>query len=211
MADFQVHLSQAKHNESLANYLVDKPYYDWVITACFYSAIHYFEARLFAMMAEVNNKHSDTSVPLDSEGKQKYSIHRWREELVQNHFPQLIWRSYRKLKENSELARYLTNPSCQELDKPAYSYFQPNDSKKSIESLENIKSGFNIDLTKFLYDLAMDKSNQIQATIIIDKILKNSPSIQDIQNKTNLGFLTKNEISFLEKHIEASRAKKPDL
>lgn len=40
MADYRVHLSQAKHNEEVARKLVkEPPYHDWGITAGFYAAI----------------------------------------------------------------------------------------------------------------------------------------------------------------------------
>jgi len=205
MAEFKVHISQAKHNESLASFLIDidKSYNDWAITVCFYSAIHYFEARLFIMKAIINERHSDTSVPLDDEGKQKYSVHRWREELIQDNFPQDIWKSYRKLRLDSELARYLTYPPS-ETEQPSYRYFQPSHSKKSLKNLENIKSGFNTELAEFLYDLGMDKSDQLQTIMIINKILGKLSTVQEVQDKTNLGFLSRNELKFLEDHLKSN-------
>jgi glucose-6-phosphate isomerase len=106
MAEFLVHILQAEHNESLADYLIGiDPYHDWVITVSFYSAIHYFKARLFIINNDSNNKHSDTSMP------QNYnkSPHSWREDLIHKSFSERIWKSFRKLRTQSEIARYLTS------------------------------------------------------------------------------------------------------
>ena len=137
MAEFFVHLSQARHNESLAEYLLDKPYYDWAITACFYSAIHYFEARLFIKYSENDKKHSETSIPLDEKGEWKYTPHRWRERLVHDNFSQSTWISFRNLREKSELARYLSYyPKRLKVifkDIPSYEIFQPRNAQHSVK------------------------------------------------------------------------------
>lgn len=153
MADFLVHISQAEHNESLADYLInmDRPYHDWVITICFYSAIHYFEAWLFITNTD-NNKHSYTSMPQDY----NKSPHSWREDLIHRSFSVEVWKSFRKLRTQSEIARYLTssyNPISPDQQKPSYEYFQPKDSITFLESLKNIKAELKIDRARILYGL----------------------------------------------------------
>jgi uncharacterized protein (UPF0332 family) len=153
MAEFLVHISQAEHNESLANYLIgiDKPYHDWVITICFYSAIHYFEAWLFITNTDSNKKHSDTSMLQDY----NKSHHSWREDLIHKNRP-TVWKSFRKLRTQSEIARYLNSsysPISPEQQKPSYEYFQPENSRTLLESLKNIKADLKIDWAKSLQGL----------------------------------------------------------
>lgn len=80
MANYRVHLSQAKHNEDVARKLVNEPpNHDWGITAAFYSAIHYLECWLFNR----KEKHTETSIPVGEDGKFKYTPHAWREKIVE--------------------------------------------------------------------------------------------------------------------------------
>lgn len=200
MAEFSIHIVQAEHNKSLVKYLLNGPYYDWAITACFYSAIHYFEARLFLLFSNRADKHSDTSIPLDNLGNLKYSNHTWREILIQKHLRN-VYRSYRKLKENSETARYLTLSSGAHIQ-PSYNYFQVQDAKNSLKILESLEEGLNIELAKFLYELNMDKSDQMKAFWLINKVLQNFSSEKDILDKSKLKkFLSNTEITFLENHL----------
>ena len=53
-------------------------------------------------------RHSETSIPLNDKGEWKYTPHRWRERLVQDHFSRSTWISFGNLREASELARYLS-------------------------------------------------------------------------------------------------------
>jgi hypothetical protein len=206
MAEFLVHILQAEHNESLADYLIGiDPYHDWVITVSFYSAIHYFEARLFITNSDSNNKHSDTSMPKDNDGKPRYSIHVWREKLIHDKFPRKAWESFKNLKYKSEIARYLTSPYepiSPEQQKPSYEYFQPEDSRTLLKSLKNLKVDLKTDLAKFLYGLDMDMS-QLQSSLVINKILNNLSSAQEAKQRARLRFLLKNELSFLENHLKS--------
>lgn len=148
MADYTVHLSQAKHNEEVANKLVkEPPYHDWGIAAAFYSAIHYLECWLF----NEKEKHTETSIPVGQDGRFKYTAHAWREKIVEQKLRKDAFKSFRKLRDASETARYLslyrigTERMPQWLDKPAPDYFNPNDAKNMVEkSLMTLKLELNI-------------------------------------------------------------------
>lgn len=211
MAEFFVHLSQARHNESLAEYLLDKPYYDWAITACFYSAIHYFEARLFIEYTENDKKHSETSIPLDDKGEWKYTPHRWRERLVHNHFSRSTWISFRNLREASELARYLSYyPKRLKVvfkEIPSYEIFQPKNAQHSVnKDLQIMKKDLRVELGEFLHGLEMEKSDWLKASLVIHKLLDNFSSKEEIlqQGKAALRqFLSRGEIDFFEQHLRS--------
>lgn len=48
MLSIDDHVRKAEHNESFAKWLLEtsKEYYDWVLVAAFYAAVHYVEAAL---------------------------------------------------------------------------------------------------------------------------------------------------------------------
>ncbi|MDY6833450.1 MAG: hypothetical protein SVY53_01440 [Chloroflexota bacterium] len=136
MADYRVHLSQARHNEEIADKLVQEPpFHDWAVTAAFYAAIHYFECWMF----NSSHKHSETSIPM-SNGKIKYSPHTWRQLIVEKEFDKPVWKSFRKLRDGSQTARYLSpsrpwhGVSPRWLNKPASDYFTPEAARKMVEN-----------------------------------------------------------------------------
>lgn len=135
MADYPVHLSQAQHNEQLAKKLVEEPpFHDWGITAAFYSAIHYLECWLFNR----SEKHTETSIPVGPDGKFQYTAHAWRERIVQKELKRDTFKSFRKLRDASETARYLSfyrigaRRPPRWLDKPASQYFKHEDAKSMV-------------------------------------------------------------------------------
>ena len=137
MADYSVHLSQAKHNEELAKKLVlESPFHDWGITAAFYASIHYIECWLFTR----SEKHTETSIPVGSDGRFKYSPHSWREKIAEKNFTEKAWKSFRKLRDASETARYLSlvriapQQKPQWLGKPAPEHFSPDSAKRLVET-----------------------------------------------------------------------------
>lgn len=100
------HLSKAAHNEQFAEKLSKDGQYanyrDWVVTAYFYSAIHYVEAFL-----------ASKSPPVHS------SRHRIRDDEIATD-PQLlpIYDDYRELKDHSSNARYdMWNPTPIDISK----------------------------------------------------------------------------------------------
>lgn len=100
------HTVQAIHNEKFATFLKGHlEYKDWIITVCFYTALHYVEAVFFNMP---HIQHTSLSIPKDpTTGKYLYSEHAWREKLIQQHLPQKVYIHFRKLHTNSNTARYL--------------------------------------------------------------------------------------------------------
>lgn len=145
MADFEIHISQAKHNEEVAKKLVNEPpYHDWGITAAFYAAIHYFEAWLYLQPEQ----HTETSIPIDEEGKLKYTPHAWREELIKNKLNEDAFESFRKLRVASETARYLSffrKGTKVWISKPASEFFTPQEAQKLVNAgLETFKNGIKI-------------------------------------------------------------------
>ncbi len=144
MADYFIHLSQAQHNEELANKLVQElPFHDWGITSAFYAAIHYLECWLF----QRGEKHTETSIPTDEEGRLRYTPHAWRERIVRRDLSKNAFKSFRKLRDASETARYLSlyrmRPGRMPrwLDKLASQHFRQEDAnnmvKKGLDILRN--------------------------------------------------------------------------
>jgi hypothetical protein len=136
MADYRVHLSQAKHNEEVALKLVKElPYHDWGITAAFYSAIHYLECWIFNR----KEKHTETSIPVGEDGKFLYTPHAWREKIVERNLSKEAFKGFRKLRDASETARYLSlyrvHPGMTPgwIDMPASDYFRPEDARSLVE------------------------------------------------------------------------------
>jgi len=210
MAEFYVHISQANHNEGVAKFLLDKPFFDWSITACFYSAIHFFEARLFIDSADEDQKHSETSIPTDdTTGAAKYSAHRWRERMVQDKFSRKTWISFRNLREASEIARYLSYyPKTGGIvfkSAPAFSIFTIENAKFSLEKdLPNIKEELKIILSQFIYDLEMEKTDWLKGNLISGKLLNNFTSKENLMSETKDSLrrcLTKEDIEFLDENI----------
>ena len=89
MAAEQDHVRRAERNLAFYNsFALDTtPYRDWAVTALFYSALHYVDARLDAF-----NIHPDN--------------HPERGQAVGEKLSRRLYRSYRELQEKSEDARY---------------------------------------------------------------------------------------------------------
>ena len=89
MPDAQNHVERAERNEAFYNSfaLETTRYRDWAVTALFYSALHYVDARLDAF-----------GIHPEDHGK--------RGRAVQEKFPLNLYRSYRELQGKSEDARY---------------------------------------------------------------------------------------------------------
>lgn len=85
------HLEQAKHNEDFAKALfaLKSPHYDWVITLCFYSALHYIYYKIAP--DHILNSHTELDACIRKEYKNNPTI----------------WAKYAKIKNSSENCRYL--------------------------------------------------------------------------------------------------------
>ena len=143
MSDYNAHLTQAKHNESLAQDLFNTlSYKDWIITVSFYAAIHYIEAELANLIRPI---HSDSDVPINpNTGKQRCSVHQWREELVRKHFRQ-IFKDFRFLRTQSQIARYLCDNQGNYLRQDVQDFFSDGFASNCLNrNLNNIKAHFGI-------------------------------------------------------------------
>ena len=112
MANLQVHLQKAEHNERFAESfdLDETPYLDWVVTGYFYSALHLVEAYLAR-----SNKHSLEHRARDSAIHRDINLRK-------------IFSDYGKLKTHSTNARYANYP------------FTPKDVRERVKpALERIK------------------------------------------------------------------------
>ncbi len=139
MASLQAHLRQARHNESLARQLLASlEYKDWIITATFYAAIHYVEAAFFQNPKIV---HTEISKPRNYKG----SYHDYRTEMILENYSFKVWQSFRKLYEQSRIARYLHFPAEREfLEKPVQEYFSNSDVKGFFQrDLATIRQSLN--------------------------------------------------------------------
>ena len=98
MPNKEAHLQQAIHNEEAANILLREVVFnDWAITALFYAAVHYVEAKVFEKKFE-GYEHSP-KIPTDSTPHNKRII------LIQKHLPE-IYGDYNALFEQCRIVRY---------------------------------------------------------------------------------------------------------
>jgi hypothetical protein len=90
LLDSKGHVLQAKHNESIAEYLLGTSYPDWRSTCLFYAALHYVQAYFVSRHPPQHfTKHSNRDTAIESD----------------NHIGG-IWSDYRSLKDWSQKARY---------------------------------------------------------------------------------------------------------
>ncbi len=210
MADYPIHIAQAEHNEEAAQKLAfEPPYHDWGITAAFYSAIHYFESWLFYE----GERHTETSIPPDEEGKLKYTAHGWREKIIVNKLTRVGFKAFRKLRDSSETARYLSlsrlgTKSIEWLDRPASQYFKPQHAQKMVEKdLQTLKKELKIDLSKLLHSLKLQNKTP-NALLIIQQILSRFHSKESFLNASlnNLKrFMSEETLSLLRNQLEQSK------
>lgn len=151
MSSRAVHLRQARHNEGLAKEFVRSGYRyrDWAITAAFYAALHYFEARLHDEppfthpLVNIRIFHTEgiTDAP-DTRGN--YSPHRWRHELLESNCAAATAEAYRRLRAASELARY-HHRSGREMLTTAHDYFSNATVDQCLDDfLEIVKAGLGV-------------------------------------------------------------------
>ena len=136
MPSYSDHIAQATHNEEFSLFLKGNlKYKDWLITVCYYASLHYVEAK-FASMPSI--QHSTLNIPKDpNTGRDKYSVHGWRNQLIKKLLPSQVFICYRKLQGNSQTARYLdVNKSG-----PASSFFTEQDAVDMFDkNLQTIKT-----------------------------------------------------------------------
>jgi len=180
MADFATHLIQADHNTEVAKKLSkEPPFHDWAVTASFYAAIHLFEAWLFHRP----EKHAETSIPRDANGRMEVSVHSWRERLIERNLSKAHFQAFRLLRDSSETARYLTlyrmgssgSPSW--ISMGAWDYLKPSDVKDMVEEdLRDLREGLKTDLAEFLYKLDLERRLGASFLMFFDKLISDYPN-----------------------------------
>jgi hypothetical protein len=124
------HSKQAEHNERFARQLCsgDGPY-DWSITIAFYAALHFVEHWLRT------KKKLNALVLARQNGE---SPHVWRGRLIEHNCTMATQISYASLRQQSELARYLSSHS-NVLKKSAFEFFGKEAAELQLVQLEQIK------------------------------------------------------------------------
>jgi hypothetical protein len=124
----QSHLNQALHNEKfVSDCCLSHPdsYFDWKVTATFYTALHLFRAFCEKRGVDPGNTHHDIACNFDPRrcnGNPLTPIPKW------------VWQAYNKLQKYSEQARYdvFINPEAEnELQRRNFI-----ESKKLLSSLK---------------------------------------------------------------------------
>ena len=126
MASSELHLAQATHNREFHGCIqttFNDRFYDWKITALFYTAIHWLKALAAKRTIDIGETHSDIARNVNPE----------------RHSPKMpisrnAWRDYHQLYRYSQSARYngITDFETWEKLKEA-------DHKSCLEHLENFK------------------------------------------------------------------------
>ena len=106
MPDYISHIQQAEHNECVAGYLRRQggQFNDWVVTALFYPAMHYVEAKIFKeSIAGV--RHSQDFQAVNRKAVRITSTHNKRRAIIQRHMKE-IYHSYNTLFQKCLEVRY---------------------------------------------------------------------------------------------------------
>lgn len=68
MAKKKDHLTQAAHNEALAEYIATNPYPDWIATLKFYAALHFVQSYFLSLNPPQNpQSHSQRAIAIDND------------------------------------------------------------------------------------------------------------------------------------------------
>lgn len=114
----------AERNQSLCdNLFTTGPYYDWVATTAFYSALHYVQHRLFEVTPSLCPY---TTLEAAKAHYGCHSLHKVRQHLITDHFA-IVSVDYSFLEKTSRTARYLNYGTSKEK------------AAKARQRLENIK------------------------------------------------------------------------
>ncbi len=125
-------LEHAKHNEKVSNFLNQKPEFsDWIITTCFYSALHYVRHYLFPIHLTIQNKvrlfdDFDKCFHVHKSNGSNLDKHKFLLTLVEDHCEDIA-DDYNYLLDMSKNARYID-----------YNHGRDT-AQKARESLKNIK------------------------------------------------------------------------
>ena len=118
------------------------PFRDWIVTACFYAAVHIAEG-LFHVLSPLGKKHSENTMPAWFKG----STHGWRKKLINElvnsgNLSREFLNIYKNLHTQSTISRYLVYPSR------GGSSVSINTLSSNHFSLNDIKSFIKTDLAK---------------------------------------------------------------
>ena len=132
MASFENHLQQAKNNLLFLKEINDKSkYFDWQVTACFYTAVHLVNAHL-AKCADLHYKtHEETKLAINPDNK--LSLCKIEEE---------VFDKYVSLEKLSRRARYLCNDNSEHDKVNSYLTYEKHVSK-AISRLNSFMNYFN--------------------------------------------------------------------
>jgi len=112
-------LRQAEHNQEFAKSLDQQQnlkFWDWLITAAFYAAVHYVEAFFFTVNAIGHTEKAHSQNP-----------HKFRQHNVKEYLGIDCWKSYRKLQDASYNVRYLALATSKHKLGTATSYYKRKD------------------------------------------------------------------------------------
>jgi hypothetical protein len=113
LSNFKFHRERVVHNEQFTASLRD-PYWDWAVTATFYTALHYVEAYLAKKTPPIHSQvHPDRDDNIRRDGVLKQ-----------------VWSNYRDLKNQSVNARYQPHIPFTQTD--------INDAQKHLESIKRV-------------------------------------------------------------------------
>lgn len=209
MAVFSVHISQAKHNERVGNHLAGSPeMYDWGITAAFYSAIHYLEAKFFSLPRIL---HTETNIPRSPDGELEYTAHAWRQQLIRLHLPRDVYRAFRKLRESSETVRYLSygqvGQGLPAAKVPSMQYFGQKDAQNMLhKDLQCLKAGLDLAFCNFLSALGLERAGSPPGPELFHKLVGSFRSKEDFlaQTTTTMGQrFSQGDIEIIERALSA--------
>ena len=146
MSSRSIHIQQARHNEALVKELVSSGYRykDWAVIAAFYAALHYFEARLHDeppfSHPRLNGRVFHTAdINSQAASQVRYSVHRWRSELLESNCARDTWQAYGNLRDASETAKYHSSGGIRST---AHNFFTQGEVDRLVSNcLETVKAG----------------------------------------------------------------------
>ncbi|MGB3267100.1 MAG: hypothetical protein WBA89_24495 [Microcoleus sp.] len=133
MPSEQSHREQAKYNEEAAlSIRDDSP--DWAVTMCFYSALHCVAAYAKVQGDDLEQKYQGSSSPHDR-------LFDYVRDIAVARQDRNLDKAYKNLKNESQIARYLTNIKTNARD--YYRRYKKTDVDKSFDNLQIVKKLLN--------------------------------------------------------------------
>lgn len=133
MPSEQSHREQAKYNEEAALSIRDTSP-DWAVTMCFYSALHCVAAYAKVQREDLEQKYQGSSSPHDR-------LFDYVRDIAVTRKDRDLEKAYKNLKNESQIARYLTGIRTNA--RVHYSRSQKTDVDKSFDNLQIVKKLLN--------------------------------------------------------------------